>query len=231
MAFFVLIPGAGGAAFYWERVVPLLEAAGHAAHAVDLPADDEQAGLDEYADLVLRAIAAQSLSQVVLVAQSLGGFTAATTCARAADKISMLVFVNAMIPVPGETAGAYWGNTGAESARAQAAKERGYSPTFDLHTYFLHDVPEDVARAGESKQRSEAPIVFQQPCAFERWPDVPTHVVVGKDDRFFPNDFQVRVASDRLGKPVKQIPGGHLVALSNPRELSDTLLEYARNLR
>ncbi len=29
MSTFVLIPGAGGAAWYWHRVVPLLRAAGH----------------------------------------------------------------------------------------------------------------------------------------------------------------------------------------------------------
>jgi len=34
---FVLIPGAGGAAWYWHRVVPLLQEAGHEAIAVDLP--------------------------------------------------------------------------------------------------------------------------------------------------------------------------------------------------
>jgi pimeloyl-ACP methyl ester carboxylesterase len=129
--------------------------------------------------------------------------------------------------IPGAGA-AYRGNTGAEHAREQAAKKRGYSPTFDLNTYFLHDVPEDVARAGESKQRPEAKIVFQQPCAFERWPDIPMQVVLGQDDRFFPSDFQERVASERLNKPAKQIPGGHLVALSHPRELSATLLEYAK---
>ena len=45
MANFVLIPGAGGAAWYWHRIVPLLEAAGHGVIAVDLPGDDEKAGL------------------------------------------------------------------------------------------------------------------------------------------------------------------------------------------
>jgi hypothetical protein len=44
MTTFVLIPGAGGAAWYWHRVVPLIERAGHEAIAVDLPAEDESAG-------------------------------------------------------------------------------------------------------------------------------------------------------------------------------------------
>jgi thioesterase domain-containing protein len=45
---FVLVPGAGGSAWYWHRLVPLLERAGHEAVAVDLPGDD--AGLDAYTD-------------------------------------------------------------------------------------------------------------------------------------------------------------------------------------
>ena len=57
---YVLIPGAGGVAWYWHRVVPLLQAAGHEAIAVDLPGDDPAAGLPEYARLVEAAIGSQS---------------------------------------------------------------------------------------------------------------------------------------------------------------------------
>jgi hypothetical protein len=41
----VLITGAGGSAWYRHRVVPLPREAGHEAIAVDLPGDDEAAGL------------------------------------------------------------------------------------------------------------------------------------------------------------------------------------------
>ncbi len=224
MACFVLIPGAGGAAWYWHRVVPLLRDAGHEAIAVDLPGDDESAGLDAYAELVVRAIGQRD--PVILVAQSLGGFTAPLVCARRA--VSMLVFVNAMIPNPGETAGDWWGHTGSLEARTSAAKRQGYSEEFDLATYFLHDVPEDVARDGEGHQRPEAKIVFTQPCSFEAWPKVPTKVVAGRDDRFFPKEFQARIARERLHLDIDEIAGGHLVALSNPRGLADRLLAYCQ---
>jgi hypothetical protein len=65
---FVLIPGAGGAAWYWHRVAPLLRGAGHDTIAVDLPADDENAGLGEYARLVTSAIGGRD--DVILIAQS-----------------------------------------------------------------------------------------------------------------------------------------------------------------
>ena len=80
MSTFVLIPGAGGAAWYWHRVIPLLQRAGHDAIAVDLPGDDEQAGLPEYTDLAVSAIGDRD--DVVLVAQSLGGFTAPLVAAK-----------------------------------------------------------------------------------------------------------------------------------------------------
>jgi len=226
MASFVLVPGAGGMAWYWHRVVPLIRAAGHEPIAIDLPGDDRHAGLAAYADIVARAIGERS--DVILVAQSLAGFTAPLACARPTAR--MIVFVNAMIPKPGETAGAWWGATGAVEAREQAAARGGYATDFDLGTYFLHDVPHDVLRAGPEQPREEAEIAFSEPCRFERWPDIPIHVLAGRDDRFFPIEFQRRVARERLGKEVEEIPGGHLVALSKPEGLTERLLAYGRDL-
>jgi len=219
-ASFVLIPGAGGMAWYWHRVTPLLEQAHHEAIAVDLPGDDGTLGLDEYADIVIRAIGERP--NVVLVAQSLGGFTAPLVCARRA--VEMLILVNAMIPQPGETPGAWWENTGAVAARVAAATAGGYSTEFDLRTYFLHDVPESVLRHGPSPQRDQAEAIFSEPCRFDRWPQIPTRVIASADDRFFPVEFQRRVAGDRLRTEVEVIPGSHLVALSNPEGLADRLL-------
>jgi hypothetical protein len=222
MATFVLIPGAGGAAWYWHRVVPLIEDAKHGAIAVDLPGDDETAGLSAYADRVVSAIGKRD--DVVLVAQSLGGFTAPLVCERV--HVHTLVFVNAMIPVPGETAGNWWDHTGSIAARTEAARRRGYSETFDLATYFLHDVPPKVTAEGPGHERNEADIVFGEPCRFKAWPPVLIHAIAGRDDRFFPLDFQQRVARERLDIDVDVVPGGHLIALSNPGGLADKLLGY-----
>jgi pimeloyl-ACP methyl ester carboxylesterase len=221
MASFVLVPGAGGMAWYWHRVVPLLHAAGHEAIAIDLPGDDSRAGLTTYADIAVGAIGQRR--DVILVAQSLAGFTAPLVCARA--PVGMLVFVNAMIPKVGETAGQWWGATGAVKAREQAAARAGYAREFDVETYFLHDVPKEMLRSAP-QPRQEADTVFGDRCRFERWPDIPIHVIAGRDDRFFPLEFQRRVARERLGKEIEDISGGHLVALSNPRELTEHLLAY-----
>jgi pimeloyl-ACP methyl ester carboxylesterase len=220
MSTFVLIPGAGGAAWYWHRVVPLLQDAGHTAIAVDLPGDDDTAGLAEYTRLVIDAIGDRT--DVRLVAQSLGGFTAPMVCEAA--KVESLTFVNAMIPRPHETPGNWWENTGAIQARAAAAATGGYGD-FDVATYFLHDVPAPVAADGESHQRAEANAVFASTCDFASWHTLrPVRVVAGSEDRFFPLEFQRRVAQERLGIDVDVLPGGHLIALAQPGPLADYLL-------
>jgi pimeloyl-ACP methyl ester carboxylesterase len=216
MSAFVLIPGAGGAASYWTRVVPLLEEAGHDVVAVELPGSDPAAGLPEYADLVVAA--AQPFSGVILVAQSLGGFTAPMAAERLA--VQELVLVNAMIPEPGERAGAWWKSTGSVEAREEAARRGGYGVDFDLETYFLHDV--DVTGLDEDTNE-EGDAVFGSPSEFTSWPAA-IRVLVGADDRLFPADFQARIAKERLGVAADIRPGGHLIALAQPRVVADYLL-------
>jgi pimeloyl-ACP methyl ester carboxylesterase len=98
---FVLIPGAGGDGWYWHLVAPLLRERGYDAVPVDLPASDDRVGLAQYADAVVRAIGNRASERIGVVAQSLGGFTAALVCAKV--PAALLLLVNAMIPKPGET--------------------------------------------------------------------------------------------------------------------------------
>ncbi|MET0908257.1 MAG: alpha/beta hydrolase [Ilumatobacteraceae bacterium] len=219
---FVLVPGAGGSAFYWHRVVAELARRGVAGVAVELPAGDDHAGLPEYAAAVVDAIDAID-TPIVVVAQSLGGFTAPLVCSQ--RTVSRLVLVNAMIPQPGETPGDWWGATGQAEARQSFAADQGRAVPDDPFSDFFHDVPSHVvAEVMAQPEPRQADLPFGQPLRIERWPDVPTSVIVGADDRFFPAEFQIRVSQDRLGITPHVIPGGHLVALSHPGELVDRLL-------
>jgi len=49
-------------------------------------------------------------------------------------------------------------------------------------------------------------------------------VIAGRDDRFFPVEFQQQLARERLGVEPVIVPGGHLVALSQPDELTAAIL-------
>lgn len=201
---YVLVPGAGGQAWYWHRVVAMLPDA----LAVELPAEDPGAGLSVYADVVVDA-AGTDAGPVTVVAQSMGGLTAPLVCDRL--DVRRLVLVNAMVPLPGETGAQWWEATGHTGLVAES---------FDPLVHFFHDVPEHVTRealAGPQRDQSGRP--FEDPWPLDAWPQVPTTVVTGRDDRFFPVGFQRRVARDRLGLTPTVVPGGHLLALSRPEEL------------
>jgi pimeloyl-ACP methyl ester carboxylesterase len=219
MSTFLLIPGAGGMSWYWHLVARCLHEAGQLAIALDLPADDPSAGLVAYTEIAVAAAAGHD--DVVVVAQSLGAFTAVPVCERIA--VRHLVLLNAMVPAPGETAGDWWQHTGSEDARLAAARAGGYTEELDLETYFLHDVPPEIAAEGAEHNRDEADIAFTDQCAFDRWPDVPTSVLAGLEDRLFPFAFQRRVARERLSLDVTPVPGGHLNSLSRPDEVARAL--------
>ncbi len=68
---------------------------------MDLPCDDDEADLPEYADTVIEAIG--NRTGLVVVAQSFGGFTAPLVCERV--PVDLLVMLTAMIPSPGEPPG------------------------------------------------------------------------------------------------------------------------------
>lgn len=217
---FILVPGAGGDAFYWHGVVPLLHDAGHEAVAVDLPGGDDRAGLAEYADGIARAIGDRS--GVVLVAQSMGAYSAPLACARA--DVARMVLVAPMIPAPGETASEFWEATGQAAAARALAQEEGRDPDapFDVHEWFFHDVPPDVvSRMMARGEPRDSDTPFEQPWPLDAWPDVPTTVIAGSRDRLFPLPYMRRVARDRLGiDEVAVIDSGHLPALSRPEELA-----------
>ena len=205
---YLLIPGAGGSAQYWQWVAPLL---GHDVIAVDLPAGDDTAGLSVYCDRICEA-AAEVAGPLILVAQSMGGLTAPLVAAR--RRVDLMVLVNAMVPRPGETGAQWWRNTGQEQASGDYLERIGLGRReFDLVEDLFHDVPDDVKRvvfATPEPRQSDAP--FAEPWPLAGWPEVPTRFLQGADDRMFPLEFQRRVVRDRLGIEVDVMPGGHLLA-------------------
>jgi pimeloyl-ACP methyl ester carboxylesterase len=222
---FILVPGAGGVATpFWRLVSAQLHELGHRALPVDLPGEAPDVGLPEYAALIAEAI--ESSARPVVVAQSMGGFSAVMACARV--PVRWLVLVNAMVPIPGETPGEWWTATGAVDARVAAALAGGYDTEFDVATYFLHDLGTEDAAAVLANPGDEADVAFGQPCDVEKWPDVPTAAIIGRDDRLFPCEFQRQLLRDRAGvEEPTIIPGGHLLALANPDGLFEALINLA----
>jgi pimeloyl-ACP methyl ester carboxylesterase len=213
MATFAMIHGAGDVGWYWHLVERELRSRGHESVAPDLPCEDDSAGLPEYARTVVGAIGDRD--DVVVVAQSFGGFTAPLV----ADQVPVraLVLVTAMIPAPGERPDEWMANTGFD----RVMRERTHQDVF------YHDVPRDVADQARSKARTQSDAPGHSPWPLSAWPDVPTKFILCTEDRFFPPNFMHRVVAERLGITPCEIASGHCAALSHPRELADMLAGYA----
>ncbi|NQW24415.1 MAG: alpha/beta fold hydrolase [SAR202 cluster bacterium] len=109
MTTFVLVHGASHGSWCWDKVVPLLEAQGHDAIAVDLPGNTygefdvpaAQVTLDTYVKHVCKVLD-QTDEPVVLVGHSLGGLTITQTAEYRPDKIRSLVYLTALLLESGQ---------------------------------------------------------------------------------------------------------------------------------
>jgi pimeloyl-ACP methyl ester carboxylesterase len=221
MATFVFVHGAGSDSGDWRPVTPKLRGRGHDVVAPDLPCEDESAGLAEYAETVVKAIGDRT--DLVVVGHSLGGFTAPLVCDRM--PVRLLVMLQAMIPAPGETFGDWWTNTGYSEARRHNDERHGGPPADDV-ALFLHDTPSELVADAQARERDQAEAPLAQPWPLPAWPDVPTKVLVTRDDRCFPVEFMRRVAKDRLGVTADEMPGDHMPMLGHPADLADRLAAY-----
>ena len=136
VATYVLIHGGGDSAFYWHLLAPELRERGHEVVAMDLPCDDESASLSDYADTVVDAIGDRT--ELVLVAQSFGAFTAPLVCERV--PVELMVLVAGMIPLPGEKGDDWFASTRYDLA----ARERDFDGDSEL-AIFYHDVEPALA--------------------------------------------------------------------------------------
>lgn len=210
MATFAILPGGGDSPSSWELVTANLRELGHDAIAIDLPVEDPDAGWDDYAKTTAAAV--RGRPDVVVVAHSLGGFTAPLVCSY--TPVRQLVLVAAMIPTPGAIAGDYRSESGYHDAQ------------FDEDAFYYDLSPEAVERAKRA-ERDQQDRVMGEPSPITRWPDVPTHFLLCRDDRCFSAVVSRRLVPARLGIQPDEIDGGHCIHLARPRELAERLHEYA----
>ncbi len=207
---FALIHGGGSSAWDWHLVAPELRALGHEPVAVDLPTGDESAGWWAYADAVVDAVGERE--RVVVVAHSLGGFTAPLVCTRI--PVELMVLVAAMIPAAGERFDDWWTRSG--------WRESG------LDDVFYHDVSPELKATAQGRGGDESAKALTEPWPLAAWPDTPTRYLLCRDDRLFTPDWARAHARERLGIEADEMDGGHYITLSRPRELAERLDGYVR---
>lgn len=149
---------------------------------------------------------------LIVVGQPWGGYVAPIVAEMA--KADRLILVAPMIPRPGETYD--------EIGRPPA----GRTPWDDAGDPFYHDVDLALVAEAKSHERGQSETTSREPWPLAAWPDVPTHVIIGRDDRFFTADWLRGVVRDRLGIAPDELDGGHALALAHPRELVELMESY-----
>jgi pimeloyl-ACP methyl ester carboxylesterase len=110
MSEFVLVHGAWHGAWCWYKVVPELEALGHAVHVVELPSHGidktpiAEVTLDAYVERV-GSVLAECGEPAVLVGHSMGGIVISQAAERYADLIRGLIYLTALLLKDGESLG------------------------------------------------------------------------------------------------------------------------------
>jgi pimeloyl-ACP methyl ester carboxylesterase len=217
MVTFAFIHGAGDVGWYWHLVEAELRRRGHDTVAPDLPVEDDTAGLSRYADVVVDAIGDRH--DVVVVAQSFGGYVAPIVAQR--TKARLIVLVAAMVPLPGESAEEMFRVTGWQPESGDDSSTRAI---------FYHDVPPELAEEAMSRGRRQSDTPGSEPWPLADWPDIPTRFIVCRNDRFFPARWLRGIVRDRLGIAPDETDSGHCPALSRPVELAHLLEGYVSSI-
>jgi len=234
----VLVHGAWGGAWIWRRVLAPLRAAGHEVHAVTLTGDGERAhllradiSLDDHVRDVLGLIDAEELQDIVLVGHSYGGMVvtgaADVLLARGPGRLRHLVYVDAMVPLPGEG----WGDGHPPEivqARLAAAQAHGNAlPPPD---------PAGFGLAGHDRDwllRRQVPhpfAMYRVPLHFDgaRWAAVPRTFVDCTRPAYPTIDAMRQRVREQPGWRVREIATGHCPMVSEPAALVAHLLEAAQ---
>ncbi|MGY0196860.1 alpha/beta fold hydrolase [Leptothrix sp. BB-4] len=237
----VLVHGAWGGAWIWRRVLAPLRAAGHEVHAVTLTGDGDRAHLrhagirlKDHVDDVVALVRAEELDGVILVGHSYGGMVVTG----AADRLSAvasgnvrglvrgIVYVDAMVPLPGEG----WGEQHApEVVAARTAAARAHD-----HALPPPD-PADFGITGADRDwlmRRQVPHPFgpyRDPLAFDgaRWAALP-RLFIDCHAPAYPTIAAMRTRVRELpGFEVRELATGHCPMVTEPAALAAELLRFA----
>lgn len=224
MTTFALIHGSGDGGWAWNLVQRELRRRGHEAVAPDLPTDRSDTTWDDCVDVIVHAVG--RVDDVVLVGHSSGGFVVPL----AADRVGAVlqVFVAGMVPQPGESPAAWFGNLGWYGAVVQQAhRDGGLTGNPDPMVACYHDVPIDLAKQAMARERPASARLGETSWPLPALPPITARYVVTTRDRFIPPVVQRRVAAERLGiSEPDEVETGHCPNLSRPAELADQLAAY-----
>ena len=233
---FGLVHGAWHRGTCWELLAAELDVRGFASVAVDLPADEADAGVADYAAQATAALQGTD-GPVVLVGHSLGGLTIPVVAAR--RPVALLVYLCAALPDPGRSFAEQQRDPEGAAMMTDAYRDeyrlgqvvlpdgRTTWPPALAREVFYHDCPPELADRAVALLRPQGTVPMRETTPLTSWPGVPAEYILCRDDRVFAPDWSRRVAADRLGVTARELPGGHSPFLARPALLADELLTAA----
>jgi pimeloyl-ACP methyl ester carboxylesterase len=213
VAHFLLLHGACHGGWCWDRVVSQLRDRGHSATAPDLPCDNLQAGLSEYADTAIIALgdSAESDQDVVVVAHSLGALVAPVIASRVPTR--RLVMLAGIVGAPGasmEQLAAVDADRDlplGENALEFDAQGRFRFAPDTARRLLYHDCSPADADAAVAQLRFQCSM-WTQVADFAEWPRTEIVSITCLDDRVVNPTWSDRIARERLGVEPVHLPGG-----------------------
>jgi pimeloyl-ACP methyl ester carboxylesterase len=150
---FVLLHGGRHGGWCWRRVARRLRAAGHVVHTPTLTGLGERShlngphiGLDTHVRDLVSVFEFEDISDSVLVAHSYGGIVATAAMEEIAERVRLMVYVDAVMPRSGESLFSIIGPVAAQARtdRAAAEGEGWYIATTDASYWGVTD-QDDIA--------------------------------------------------------------------------------------
>ena len=235
MATFLLVHGGWVGGWYWRRVTPLLEAAGHRVLTPTLTGLGERAhlcgpaiDLDTHIEDVANVIQYEDLRDVVLVGHSYGGMVITGVADQAAERVAHLCYLDAFVPEDGQALADLVGPAIIAAAREKAHLSSDGSRVPMLFPLAAVGVEKDedviwmTPRLTAHPLHSMLqPIRLANPAArtLPRTFIYCTRPALG----FFDGFAQHARSSWRY----REIPTGHTAMVTEPRRVADLLLEIA----
>jgi pimeloyl-ACP methyl ester carboxylesterase len=225
MTTFALVHGAWHGAWCWERLLAPLADRGHGALAIDLPAEDPEAGLDTYADVVA-AFLAPVEDDVIVVGHSLNGLVLPHVAAR--RPVAALVYLCAFVPLEGKSLDDQLGDStlpililGERPERDAEGRSHWPDPGVARRGLYPDLSDEDAAWAiphlrpqAQTSQREPHPSGL---------PAAPAASIVGTRDAAINPEWSRVVAGERLGVRPIELDCGHFPMIAEPELLAGAL--------
>ncbi|WNG92351.1 alpha/beta hydrolase [Mycobacterium sp. ITM-2016-00318] len=229
MATFALVHGAWHGAWCWERLTPELEAHGHRVVTMDLPCEDGSLSFDDYAETVCAAVEGVDGEELVLVGHSLAGLTIPLVASR--RPVRQMVYLCALLPIPGTSLAQQMSEDSEmldpDYPKGLSAKDsEGRRTWIDKQLACHHmygDCDDGTASAAVARIRPQATKPYRLPCSLAELPVVASTYVVCTEDRIVNPQWSRRIAHERLGADVVEMPGSHSPFLSRPKALAEVL--------